>query len=71
MATKQDTDAVAAMFATLATLGGNHAYRAAKATYRRTWGAERARKAQVRAVEAERARRYAALGITPRDIFTD
>lgn len=62
----EDSKALVGFALTFVTLGGNHAYLAARVTYRRTRGAERARKASVRAVEAERARRYAAIGVTPR-----
>jgi hypothetical protein len=62
----EDNEALARFALAFVTLGGNHAYLAARATYRRTWGAERTHKANVRVVEADRERRYAAIGVTPR-----
>jgi hypothetical protein len=69
MATQQDQEAVAKFFVGVFTLGMNHAYRAARLTYGRTIKVRIEKKRAVKAVRAERVRRYAALGIVPRDRF--
>ena len=73
MATHQDEQALAKFFAAVFTLGLGHAYLAARLTYMTRWGnarrVEQERAARALAVQAERARRYAAIGVVPRDIF--
>lgn len=62
----KDNEALVEVVMTLTTLGLNHAFIAARVTYFARWGTprrlERERVARVRAVEAERERRYAAIG---------
>lgn len=73
MATDQDQQALAKFFASVLTLGVGHAYLAARLTYMTRWGnarrVEREQAARALAVQAERERRYAAIGVVPRDIF--
>jgi hypothetical protein len=75
MATQQDQEAAAKFFVAVFTLGIPHAYLAARLTYMTRWGnarrVERERAARALAVQAERERRYAAIGIVYRDIFDD
>ena len=63
----EDNEAVMAMLTTVATLGLNHAYMAARLTYGRTIKVRVEHKRAVKVVQAERVRRYAVLGITSRD----
>ena len=65
----EDNEALVAVFTTILTLGMNHAYMAARLTYGRTIKVRIDKKRAVKAVQAERVRRYAALGIVPRDRF--
>tara|TARA_Y100001951_G_C11269701_1_gene257937 strand:+ start:479 stop:703 length:225 start_codon:yes stop_codon:yes gene_type:complete len=63
----EDNEALVEAVTTFLTLGLNHAYIAARVTYFARWGTprrlERERVARVLAVEVERERRYAAIGV--------
>ena len=67
----QDAEALIQMFTPVFTLGLNHAYFAARLTYGQTIKVRLERKRAVKAVQAERERRYAAIGVVCRDIFDD